>query len=644
MSAIYGVVRFDGGVEREQARAMREGIAYWGSDGGAHVSDVAALGCLLSHDEGEGANGVLSLRDGSVLVATARLDNRAELLAHFELPEDVDDRRIVAAAFERWGDRTCERLYGEWSFAAWDARERRLVLARDHFGNTALYYHRGARTFLFGSSRKALLALPEVPRRLNELRLAQHLAFWITDGGATLHDGIFRLPPGHQLIVTESSFRIDRYWHPENLPELRLRDDREYVDAFLESYDTAVRVRLRTKRRVATTLSSGLDSGSVTALAARALASRPGILTAFTSVPRFPEIAAVVPRIHIDEWELAHLVAQRSGIADHRRLTAEHMPILGAFERSLFLHDEPEYGAANLHWMIALLEESRAVGAGVLLTGQFGNGGVSWSGDQQRPLRSFLSGHFVDSWKAIREFQRNRRTSLARAVHSQIVRPMMVRTTALAFRHGWSDVSMRHNLMSPAFAQRLDMAAQFRAVGYDPLHSAILDERAQRLRVLLLDINPVGATWHEAGAGYGLDILDPTADARLLELVLRMPDEQFVRGAQDRWLIRRGMEGVLPPEVQWNVRRGRQGADLSLRFRAEEEAVDATVTQLAASPIVKEYLDVATMQQRWSKVRGGSPIEAFNTTPAFARMLLFALFLDRTDFGDHPQRTLSLTP
>ena len=639
MSGIYGLVRFDGGIDAAQPRAMRDAMSYWGPDGGLHVSSVASLGALVSHDEPEGGSAVLSLRDGALLAATARLDNRDELLAQFDLPRDADDRRLVAAAWERWGERACEQLFGDWSFAMWDPRGRRLVLARDHFGNTALYYHRGARSLLFGSSRKALLALPEVPRRLDELRLAQHLAFWVTDGGLTLHDGILRLPPGHQLVATESSFRISRYWHPEELPELRLRDDREYVDAFVERYDAAVRARLRTKRRVATTLSSGLDSGSVTALAARALADRPDALTAFTAVPLYPEIAQTVPRVVVDEWDLAHRVAERSGIADHRRLTAGSVTTLAAFERSLFLHDEPEYAAANLHWIIGLLEESRDAGAGVLLIGQLGNGGVSWSGDQQRPLRSLLSGRFADSWKAIREYQRNRRTSFARAVWAQIVRPMQVRAKAFAFRRGWSSLAMGHNLMAPEFARRMDIAARIRAAGYDPLQSAILDARAQQLRVLLPDINPIGAIWHEAGAGYRLDALDPTADVRLLEFVLRIPDEQFVRGTNDRWLMRRGMEDLLPPEVQWNVRRGRQGADLPLRLRAEGEALDAAVARLAVSPIVAEYLDTAAMQKRWAAVRGGSLLDAFAAAPTFARMLLFALFLDRTDFRDGASKT-----
>src|SRR5687767_2144451 len=183
MSGIYGLVRFGGGVERVEALAMRDAMSYWGPDGGLQVSSIAALGAFLSHDESNGGNGVLALRNGGVLVATARLDNRDELLARFDMAPDSDERRLVAAAFEHWGELACEQLFGDWSFAAWQPHQRKLVLSRDHFGNTGLYYHRGSRSLAFGSSRKAILALPEVPRRLNELRLTQHLAFWVTDGG-----------------------------------------------------------------------------------------------------------------------------------------------------------------------------------------------------------------------------------------------------------------------------------------------------------------------------------------------------------------------------------------------------------------------------------------------------------------------------
>lgn len=639
MSGIYGLVRFHGGVDAAQARAMRDAMGDWGTDGGMHLADDAALGALRSPEDDADAPAVLRLPGGATLVATARLDNRDELLAHFRLPHAADDRALVAAAWERWGDGACERLYGDWSFAAWQPERARLLLARDHFGNTALYHHHGASAFLFGSSRKALLALPETPRRLNELRLAQHLAFWVADGAATLHDGIARLPPGHRLVATPGAVRVERYWHPEAVPELRLRDDREYVDAFLERYDAAVRVRLRTRRAVATTLSAGLDSGSVTALAARALAPSGASMTAFTAVPHAPAVAAAFPRLLVDEWPLARRVAERYGIADHRRVTAESVGVLAALERSLALHDEPAYAVPNLPWIVALLEEARAAGVGVLLTGQFGNGTVSWSGDRQRALRALRAGRWGDVWRSVRPPgpvpPRALPRALAGRVAGQLVAPLLQQARAAAFRHGWSDGPMeRWGIIAPAFARRIGLLGRVRGAGYDPFGSALLEPRAQRLRLLLPEINPFGATWHEAGAAHGLRVVDPTADVRLMELCLSIPDAQYARGAHDRWLLRRAMEGVLPPEVQWNTRRGVQGADLPFRLRAEADAVDDAVESVARAPLAGAYLDVAALRRRWARVRSGEADGAPAEAVRVARALLFGLFLERTDFRD----------
>jgi asparagine synthase (glutamine-hydrolysing) len=619
LSAIYGVVRFDGGVDGSELPPMREAIAYWGSDGGAMHDSHAAIGALLPH--GESGSGVFRLAGGDILAATARLDNRADLVQQFG---DVSDIQLVATAWEAWGIDACSRLYGDWSFAAWSPRERRLVVARDQFGNTALYHHRAGNAFAFASSRKALFALPHIERRLNEERLVHHLAFWLKDAAATLHEGILRMPPGHRLIVTADGVRVEEYWKLQQRGELHLGSDDAYVEGFLAHYDAAVRARVPASGRIATTLSSGLDSGSVTSLAARA--AGPDRVTAFTSVPRFPEIAQTIPRITADEWPLAHRVAEHIGIRDHRPVTG--ISILEGFRRTLFLNDEPHFGAGNLHWIVDLLGEAQRSGAAVLLTGQLGNGGVSWSGDQQLAVRSFVKGHWITAFRAVRDFQRNRKTSLPRAISARIARPLYYRAKSLALRAGLVHVGVGGSgMIDPAFAERMRVAERMRSEGYDPLLSAIMDVTTQRLAALLPGFNPTGTIWRENGAGYALDVRDPTADVRLLEYCLSVPDDQFVRGDRDRWLIRRAVEGLLPPEAQWNVRRGQQGADLVLRLRAEGEEIDPVVRALAAAPAVREYLNADLMAQHWSVIRGDDVAAGYGVVPTFVRMLFFSMFL-----------------
>jgi asparagine synthase (glutamine-hydrolysing) len=629
LSAIYGLLWHDGReVETAALDAMADAMRYWGPDGGGSWrGGPAGMGQLVLHTTPEARLETGPIYGPQVLVAAARLDNREELLAALGLGASTAESSIVAAAWAKWGEDSPSRLHGDWAFATWDPRSRRLFLARDPFGATALYYHAGSSLFAFGSSRKALLALPQVPRRLDELQLARQLVFCFEDGTATMREGIRRLPPGHSLSVQNGTLRVRRYYRMEEAPEVRLSSDEEYVERFLELYASAVRRRLRSVRQVAITLSSGLDSGSVTALAARALEGTGKTLIALTAVPLFGEAAAGLPRIVVDEWPLASAVARRWEGLDHRAVDAAAITPLAAFERSLELHDEPEFAATNAHWILAVLEESRRAGADALLTGQLGNYGVSWMGDPHTVWRPFAHGHWLRAWRVLRQRRRAERVSLARATWRHLVRPLRAAARGYAFARGFSSRPMRQfRTINPRFAERLGLAANLRQSGFELVPWRPVSVRQQRMSFLLPASYLAGAIWHEKGAGYGLDVRDPTADVPLFEFCLGTPADQFARDGHDRWLLRRAMEGLLPPAVQWNTRRGIQGADVTWRLRADAANVTAAVAEVTASPAAREYLDVELLRARWVTLQGQID---YMEAVTFARSLLYGLYLSR---------------
>lgn len=116
-----------------------------------------------------------------VITADAWIDNRDELIGALGLDArasaEISDSALILSAYARWGDRCAERLSGDFAFAIWDERRRTLFCARDHFGVKPFYYHRSPRLFAFASEIKAILCLPDVPRRLNEIR--RLLAVWL---------------------------------------------------------------------------------------------------------------------------------------------------------------------------------------------------------------------------------------------------------------------------------------------------------------------------------------------------------------------------------------------------------------------------------------------------------------------------------
>ena len=188
------------------------------------------------------------------------------------------------------GTECCRHLFGDWSFAAWNAREQRLFLARDHLGNTGLFYYFRPPLIVFASDPGAILAHPEVPCEIDELRLARNLGLDMPDVGPsrTYWKDVSLIPAAHTATLTSKGAKVGSYWRLEEAPRVSLSSQEDCLEGFLEQFRRAVRVRLNSVRPVGSQLSAGLDSGAVTALAARELqeANRP--LAAFTSVPLHP--------------------------------------------------------------------------------------------------------------------------------------------------------------------------------------------------------------------------------------------------------------------------------------------------------------------------------------------------------------------
>ncbi len=637
MGALYGLIRPGGPpVCPADLEPMTRALRAWGPDGGGTWCDgTAGLGRLVARRTPEPVTGgpPRQLPGGTVVAAYGRLDNRDELCVELGVrPADrgrTDDAELMVAAYERWGDDVAPRLLGDWALAAYDPCSRRLVLTRDHFGQTGIYYHLDGRRLAFASSIGALLALPDVRPCLDELQLARHLVPWPDDGTTTLYEGIRALPPAHRLTFEGTKVTTCQFWDLRDAPEVRLGSDRDYIERFREVLTAAVRARTRAPGPVASTLSSGLDSSAVTALAA-AEAEREGRrLTALTAVPAHPEVARDLPGALVDEWPGARLVAANyPAIDDHVAVDGRAIAPTEAIARVLAIHGLPVWAAGNMPWLLALLEACRERGVTVLLTGQMGNGGVSWAGepawerlragDARGALAALVARTRIPggSWPAVA------RHELLGPVRQRLAQEV----TCLRRRR---DGTVAGPLVDPRFARRLDLAGRMRAAGYDPVRRP---RRAgeRRLAVLHPGVNPVGALYHTLGATYGLDIRDPTADVRVLEFCFGIPPDQFSRGG-DRWLMRRALEGLVPPAIQWNRRRGIQWADLPYRLRADAPAVTAAVEGVAASPVTARYLDAGGLRHRWDRVRSEAGAAALPPAAELIRGLAYGAFLTRIE-------------
>jgi asparagine synthase (glutamine-hydrolysing) len=330
-----------------------------------------------------------------------------------------------------------------------------------------------------------------------------------------------------------------------------------------------------------------------------------------------------MPALLVDEWPLAHAVAAAVDNVEHVEVLGEEITPLAAIDHSLWMHEEPEHAAPSLPWIKSLLDQAAAAGAGVLLTGQMGNGSLSWPGEPRQVLDALAAGDPAGAWRRLRHARAQGWGGWCGAAWRGIVLPLRATVAAERMRRDpRRQPGFANGLMNPAFAARIGLAAHVRATGWDP-QLARASARERRLAYLLPGLLPIGNWWHQRIAAHGLDVRDPTSDVRLLEFCVGTPDEQFARNGHDRWLMRRLLDGHAPAEVTWGRRRGAQSADIAYRLRADAPAVAAAVQEIAADDAVREYLDVAALTRYWGAVEGGVSQGALELT----RGILLARFV-----------------
>lgn len=281
MCGIAGVLA-SSPVDRRTVERMRDTLVHRGPDHGGLWSSDDGRVCLANRrlaviDLDEAANQPFVSRDGRfTLVYNGEIYNYAELrreLRDSGVPFRTEsDTEVLLEAFRRWGEACLGRLSGMFAFAVWDDERRRLFCARDRVGEKPFYYAHLGGTFAFGSELKAVLACPEVPRRLSMPALADFLVFGFVPDPRSVWRGCRKLPPGHRMWVDLPPDSSPDASEPEAWWDFSFRPDRSVEDWGPEIRETLIGAA--DEMAVAdvplgTFLSGGVDSSSVTAALCR---------------------------------------------------------------------------------------------------------------------------------------------------------------------------------------------------------------------------------------------------------------------------------------------------------------------------------------------------------------------------------------
>jgi asparagine synthase (glutamine-hydrolysing) len=507
---------------------------------------------------------------GLAIIADAELHNRTDLLSQLssrDLSSSCSDATLILAAYEKWGEKSPEFLLGEFSFAIWDSRRERLFCCRDHMGNRPFYYWTSGTRFAFSSDLRCLFSLPGIGRELNRAKVG----VWAQPAGIardvhheeTFYKGIFSVPSATSLTFKHGRLTKHEFWQPQGVSVHMPPKEEEAFEALRDLLFSAVECRVRGKTRVAAFLSGGLDSSALVAIAARCLEkSNRGVLA----------LAAVLPDESRSQFQ-----DEREFIDELRSLpnvTIEYVapesggPFDGIEDASSFPVDPLRYSRQYL--FDAMQDAAARGGADAILAGMWGETGpTTWGRGYYLELAAGF--HWYTLARELPRLRAVRHISPVRALGGEVL-----------------DFLSPHRGFKPLFLLAPDFLRTVEASSPRKFHWP--DHRREqathiRWRMSTHAVRPIAPLTR-------VPMTLPFLDKRVLEFCLAAPGNLKVRDGYQRHLIRRALEGVLPPKIQWRTSKSPFAPDYTKRYAAQVGKARDFVAAIRRNDPVRSIVDV----------------------------------------------------
>jgi asparagine synthase (glutamine-hydrolysing) len=553
LSGIVGIFHRDGRpIEQSLLHLVVDSLAYRGPDArGSWLETSIGLGYALlrttweSSDERQPA----SLYGRYWIVADARLDCREELIAELrptklEGRSNIPDCELILQAYVAWGARCLDHLKGDFSFAVWDAANKQLFCARDHFGLKPFYYTQLGELFLFSNTLNCIRLHPRVSGELNDAAIGDFLLFGVNyDNATTSFREIQRLPPAHLLTVSMQGVQSTCYWTPPTDGRIRYAKPEEYVENFKSLLESAVTDRLRTGH-VGILLSGGMDSSSVAAVA-REVSEKGSRGTDFQAYT----------------YTFGSLIPDRGGeyareVGEFLRIPVKfvHMDQAQLFER----YDDPE-----LRWTEPIDDPFLAAGFDAYHRIS-GDCRVLLCGEGCDNLMDFQMWPYAHDLRRRGEWQR----LLTDVANYLWIRPFPwrgIRARALRLVGRDPDQHVFPEWLSPEFSRRANLADRWKEqtglarywVAH-PIHPRGHGSLALPHWASTFEEEDPGAT------GYPVETRYPFLDLRIVNFLLAIPPFPW---SYKKTLLREAMIGRLPERVRTRPKTPLQGDPIAAQLR-----------------------------------------------------------------------------
>jgi asparagine synthase (glutamine-hydrolysing) len=472
------------------------------------------------------------------------IELRKELAAQGFVFRTQSDTEAIIHAYSAWGKDCVHHLNGMWSFALYDALNKRLFCARDRFGIKPFYYYWDGTTFRFASEIKALLESDEIPRTANSAMVYDYLAHRLLDHtDQTFFESIVQLRPGHSLQIDLSGLRTDEYYTLEYNPELGYFDENEarrFADEFRERFTDSIRLHLRTDVTLGSCLSGGLDSSSIVCTSNKLIFGTEGVSRAIVGDRQKTFTATSTDARFSEEQYVRSVIQQTHANPFFIEPTSEGLLAdLPAFVRA---HDEPVISTSMYaQWNVMKLASQHNVK--VLLDGQGGDellGGYRWHFPifHGQMLKEMRLRDLSAELRFTRDVTGLSLWNLVTPVALKVAKSLVPQ----ALREHLRDVSA---YFGPEFAGRRSRRPRVMLKSDFNLQRRLWEEETR------LNLQPLLHYEDRNSMAFSIEARVPFIEYRLIEFVMKVPAVYKIHNGWSKHILRNAMEGLLPKDIQW---------------------------------------------------------------------------------------------
>jgi asparagine synthase (glutamine-hydrolysing) len=485
------------------------------------------------------------------------LELREELEREYRYPfRTKSDTEVLLAAYEIWGESCVSRFNGMWAFIIFDLAQQTVFCSRDRFGVKPFLYAQQSDRLIIASEAKAILEIAPEFRTPNFTALS--LVLRASIGGQnyeTCFEGINRLPPAHNLSISNGKVETNRYWDYPCEGQSSL-DESSAVDEFRALLTDSIKLRMRSDAPIGLTLSGGLDSSAITLIASENSSKALKAYTAGYNHPKYPE----------DETTLAATVAS-IGNVELIRISTTADDILPGIEKLVF-HLESPHAATPIISYLKIMERAKQ-DVDVLIEGQ--------GADE-------LLGGYTDSiaYPVIREL-------LSKGDLAGISRVLWL---GLSGKFGQTGVGfalmlLRSSLRIPGLHRAYRSKRGDEAVYTGELRKEATDTWQTRSFATTKGtyLNSTLKSQHENGLvnllqygdaipmAYSIEGRLPFMDYRLVEFACRLNSDLLFRNGHTKYILRHTMANQLPVEIAWNKQKRGFDAPIAEWFRERQDEI-----------------------------------------------------------------------